>query len=49
MSGVKWKDYVKFDQVYHIEKMLKVADIARLKLAKFMNPYYKFGACLTYS
>ena len=30
------------DQVYHAEKMLKVSDIARLKLAKFMDLYLKF-------
>ena len=29
MSGIKWKDYVKLDHVYHAEKILKVSDIAR--------------------
>ena len=42
MSGIKWNHYVKLDQVYHAEKMLKVSDIARLKLAKFVNRYHKF-------
>ena len=42
MSGIKWNDYVKLDQVYHAEKMLKVSDIARLELAKFMYRYHKF-------
>ena len=42
MSAIKWNDYVKLDQVYHAEKMLKVSDIARLELAKFMYRYDKF-------
>ena len=42
MSGIKWNDYVKLDQVYHAEKMLKVSAIARLELAKFMYRYHKF-------
>ena len=42
MSGIKWNDYIKLDQVYHAEKMLKVSDIARLELAKFMYRYHKF-------
>ena len=42
MSGIKWNDYVKLDQVYHAEKMLKVSDIARLELTKFMHRYHKF-------
>ena len=42
MFGIKWNDYVKLDQVYHAEKMLKVSDFARLKLAKFMYRYHKF-------
>ena len=42
MSGIKWNDYVKLDQVYHAEKMLKVSEIARLELAKFMYRYHKF-------
>ena len=42
MSGIKWNDYVKLDQVYRAEKMLKVSDIARLELAKFMYRYHKF-------
>ena len=33
MSGIKWNDYVKLDQVYHAEKMLKVLNISRLELA----------------
>ena len=39
---LKWNDYVKVDQVYHTEKMLKVSDIARLELAKFIYRYHKF-------
>ena len=42
MSGIKWNDYVKLDQVYHAQKMLKVSDIARLELAKFMFRCHKF-------
>ena len=42
MSGIKRNDYVRLDQVYHAEKMLKVSDIARLELAKFMYRYHKF-------
>ena len=34
--------YVKLDQVYHAEKMLKVSNIARLELEKFMYRYHKF-------
>ena len=36
ISGIKLNDYVKLDQVYHTEKMLKVSDIPRLEVAKFM-------------
>ena len=42
MSCIKRNDYVKLDQVYHAEKMLKVSDNARLELAKFMYRYHKF-------
>ena len=42
MSRIKWNDYVKLDQVYHTEKMLKVSDITRLELAKFIYRYHKF-------
>ena len=42
MSGIKWNDYVRLDQVYHAEKMSKVSDIATLELAKFMYCYHKF-------
>ena len=42
MSGIKWNDYVKLDQVYHAKKMLKVSDIARLESVKFMYRYHKF-------
>ena len=41
-SGNKWNDCVKLDQVYHAEKMLKVSNIVRLELAKFMYHYHKF-------
>ena len=42
ISGIKWNEYVRLDQIYHAEKMLKVSDIARLELAKFMYCYQKF-------
>ena len=32
MSGVKWNNYVKLDQVYYTETKLKVSDVARLEL-----------------
>ena len=42
MSGIIWNVCVKLNQVYHTEKMLKVSNIARLELAKFMYGYHKF-------
>ena len=42
MSGIKWNDYEKLDEVYHTEKMLKISNMARLELAKFMYRYHKF-------
>ena len=41
MNGIKWNDFVKLDQVYHNQKTLKVLDIAKLELAKFMYCYDK--------
>ena len=37
MRDIKWNDYVKLDQIYltRTHKMLKIADIAKLELAKF--------------
>ena len=42
MSGIKWNEYVKLDVVSHSEKILKVSDIARSELARFMYRYQKF-------
>ena len=42
MSGIEWNNYVKLGQLYYTEKILKVSDIAKLELAKFMHRYHKF-------